>query len=287
MKLSVVIPCYNAERTIAEQMDALAAQRWNEPWEIVVVDNRCTDNSMAIVHRYKNRVPHLRIVDASERQGQPYALNVGSYIAAGQALAFCDADDVVGKGWLNAMGNALAQYDFVACRMETEKLNSSWVSKSHPKPQTNGLIKYDYPSYFPHAGGGTLGVKRELFESVGGFDEKFPYLHDTDFCWKLQLSGVRLYFIPDAVAHIRYRDTLRGTCRQAIKFAEYNVLLYKKYRPLGMPILSKKLIIQSWLIFLKKSRFIRSKVDFVNWLWSFSWRYGRLKGCIKYHTFAP
>jgi GT2 family glycosyltransferase len=287
MKLSVVIPCYNAERTIAEQMDAFATQLWNEPWEIVVVDNRCTDNSMAIVRRYKRSIPHLRIVDASERQGQPYALNIGAYAAVGQALAFCDADDVVAQGWVSAMGNALAHYDFVACRMDTEKLNSFWITKSRSNPQKNGLIKYNYPSYFPHAGGGTLGVKKELFKSVGGFDEKFPYLHDTDFCWKLQLSGVQLHFIPDALAHIRYRDSLTGTCRQAINYAEYNVLLYKKYRPLGMPKLSKKIILRKWLNFLKKTCAIRSKVDFADWLWNFSWRYGRLKGCVKYHTFAP
>jgi glycosyltransferase involved in cell wall biosynthesis len=100
MKLSVVIPCYNAESTIEEQLDALADQHWIEPWEVVVANNRCTDNSIAIVRSYQSKIPNLRIVDASERQGQPYALNIGAEAALGEALAFCDADDVVGEGWL-------------------------------------------------------------------------------------------------------------------------------------------------------------------------------------------
>lgn len=61
MKLSVIIPCYNAEGTIGEQMDAMASQSRNEPWEIVVADNRCTDNTIAIVQRYQNKVPNLRM----------------------------------------------------------------------------------------------------------------------------------------------------------------------------------------------------------------------------------
>ena len=40
IKLSVIIPCYNAETTLAVQLEALARQRWSEPWEVLVVDNR-------------------------------------------------------------------------------------------------------------------------------------------------------------------------------------------------------------------------------------------------------
>lgn len=130
MKLSVIIPCYNGANTIADQLEALANQEWSEPWEIIVADNRSTDNSMAIVKQYQERLPNLRIVDASARQGQPYALNCGAEAAVGESLAFCDADDVVGPCWLVAMGQALSKYDFVACRFDTEKLNPPWLSKA-------------------------------------------------------------------------------------------------------------------------------------------------------------
>ena len=61
----VVIPCYNAADTLSEQLDALSQQHWIEPWEVVVTNNRCTDDSMAIVQRYYGNLPNLRIVDAS------------------------------------------------------------------------------------------------------------------------------------------------------------------------------------------------------------------------------
>lgn len=287
MKLSIIIPCYNGADTIAEQLDALSAQDWSEAWEVLVVDNRSTDNSVEIVKRYKGKIPNLRIVNASERQGQPYALNSGAKAAAGEYLAFCDADDVVGSGWVAAIGSALCQYDFVACRMDFEKLNSQWVQKSRSNPQSHGLNPFRYPSYFSHAGGGTIGVKKVLFQTTGGFDETFPFLHDTDLCWRLQLNGIKLQFVPDAVIHVRFRDSIMGIFRQAIGYAEYNVLLYKKFRSFGMPKLQYKTMLRSWYRFLREFTRVRSKTSLVRWIRLVGWRYGRLKGCIKYRVFAP
>ena len=287
MKLSVVIPCYNAADTISEQLDSLSQQHWTEPWEVVVADNRCTDNSMAIVRQYYGKLPNLRIVDASDRQGQPYALNVGANSAIGEALAFCDADDVVGAGWVAAMGSALSHYNFVACRIDIKKLNEMWIQKSHGHPQEFGLNVYRYPPYLPHGGGGTIGVKKILYQTIGGFDESLPYLHDTDFCWRLQRSGTKLHFVPDAVMHVRYRDNLRGLYRQAQSYGEYNVLLYKRYRPLGMPKLQFKPVLDAWLVLPKRLYKIRSKEDIASWIWMYGWRTGRLKGCIKHRVMAP
>jgi glycosyltransferase involved in cell wall biosynthesis len=287
MKLSVIIPCYNAADTITAQLEALASQRWSEPWEVIVVDNRSSDESMVIVEQYLERLPNLRVVDASARQGQPYALNVGARTSVGDALAFCDADDEVGTGWVAAMGEALSKYDFVACRFDIEKLNAPWVQESHENPQRDGLNKYRYPPYLPHAGGGSLGVKRSLHEAIGGFDESLPLLHDTDYCWRIQLAGTELHFVPDAVIHVRYRDTLGGIYRQARGYAEYNVLLYKRYQPLGMPRLSWKTGLRGWVRLLKRLPRVHSKNALAAWVWQFGWRIGRLKGCFKYGILAP
>lgn len=287
MKLSVVIPCYNAAATIGETLDALVNQTWSEPWEILVVNNRSTDNSIQIVEQYEKFASHLRSIDANDRQGQPHALNVGVQNALGEAVAFCDADDVVGEGWVAAMGNALAQHPFVAGRMETEKLNRSWVCKSRGQPQRNGLQSYKYPPYLPHAGGGTIGVQRALFLAQGGFDEEtFRILHDTDFCWRLQRAGIPLHFVPEAVMHIRFRPTLRGLYRQAKGYGAENVLLYKRYRNYGMPRLSWKRSLREWAKLLVQLFRIRNKVALARWLWRWGWRVGRLQSSIEQRIFA-
>jgi glycosyltransferase involved in cell wall biosynthesis len=286
MELSVIIPCYNAVGTVATQLEALAAQRWSKPWEVIVADNGSTDRSMTIVEQYRERLPHLRIIDASARRGSAYAMNVGAQAAAGDALAFCDADDEVAPGWVAAMGNALCQYDFVAGRLEGAKLNQSWVRDSRTCPQQDGLQEYDYPPFLPHAASCNLGIKRSLYQAIGEFAEFFSPLQDTDYCWRVQLAGTELRFVPDAVVHYRFRNTLRGIYRQASSYGVQNVLLYKKYRPLGMPMLSWKMGVKSWRYLLRSLPRIRSKADLGRWVWQLGWLVGRLRGSVKYRVLA-
>ncbi len=235
MKLSVIIPCFNVAETIATQLDALANQRWSEPWEVIVSDNGSTDGSMDIVKKYEGRLPHLRIVDASERRGRGYARNVAVKVARGESLAFCDADDEVAPGWLATMGEAVSKYDFVACRIDVYKLSPLWIAKMRNHSQTSGLQTKGAPPTLSHAGGGTIAVKRCLHDKVGGFDESFIRHQDTEYCWKIQLTGAKLRFVSEAVVHVRLRDNLLGNYRQAFGWGEYRVLLYKKYMHLGMP----------------------------------------------------
>ena len=111
-------------------------------------------------------------------------------------------------------------------------------------------------------------------------------LFDTDYCFKLQLQGARIHFVPEAVLHIRFRDTIPGIRRQARTWGQYHVLLYKRYRPYGMPKLSWKDGARAWKELLTEVPHIRSKAAWANWVWRFSWRLGRVRGCLKYRVMA-
>jgi len=99
MDISVIIPCYNEEKNIATQLDALAAQDWPGEWEIILSDNGSTDGTLEIVKKYQSsKLPNLIIVDSSACRGSPFAVNTGVKIAKGDSLLLCDADDEVGEG---------------------------------------------------------------------------------------------------------------------------------------------------------------------------------------------
>jgi glycosyltransferase involved in cell wall biosynthesis len=282
MKLSVIIPCFNCAGTVGTQLEALMQQQWTEPWEVILANNRSTDRSVTVAEQYMNRLPNLRIVDASERQGQPFALNTGARAARGESLAFCDADDEVGSGWLMAMGEALQRHNFVACRFGVEKLNPSWTQRARGRTQTEGLQKIWYPPYLPHAGGGSLGVKRSLFEAIGGFDESLPILHDTDFCFRAQLAGTELQFVPDAVVHVRYRNTMGGLYRQSRSYAEYNILLAKRYQPEDTQNLQLwKQYLGDWLRLVKQLTRLYSKEGQGRVMWLLGRQIGRLRASLR------
>jgi glycosyltransferase involved in cell wall biosynthesis len=285
--LSIIIPCYNGAKTIGAQLDALACQQWLGFWEVIVADNGSTDESLSIVERYKAKLPNLRVVDASARRGQPYALNVGAEAAKGEILLFCDADDEVGEGWLAAMAEALSKHDFVACRIDANKLNPLWMAESFGSSQDKELRGLSFAPQLRYAGGGTIGVKRSLvLETAGGFDECLPAVHDTMLCVQLQLAGTELHFVPDAILHIRHRDKVRALFRQGFAYGECHPLLYKKSIALGIPKLPRpwRAGIGCWRGLLASLLRIRNKGMLARWAFGLGWSLGRVKGSIKHRV---
>jgi glycosyltransferase involved in cell wall biosynthesis len=282
--LSVVVPCINNAGVIGEQLDALAEQRWHRPWEVVVVDNGSTDDTVAVVEQHSACLPHLQVLRAPEKRSAAHARNVGVAAACGRAIAFCDADDRVGDGWLSAMGNALDQYPFVAARLDIAALNPPQIVQSVNNPQAQGLQQVEYPPHFCHASGATLGVRREAHEVVGGFDEDLPYLEDTDYCLRLQRSGFPLEFLPDAVIHYRFKDRPQAMFQQARHWGEYNVLMYKRYG--GDTRLERpwRRHLSRWRALLRRVPALLTKDQRLNWMKTLGTQVGTLEGAIKYRV---
>ena len=286
MKLSVIIPCFNAGNTIGMQLDGFVSQEWSQPWEIIIADNGSTDNTLAIVQEYQQKMPHLRIVDASSQPGAAHARNVGAKNAKSEALAFCDADDVVSSGWVAAMGEALEKYDYVGGRNEHWKLNKPWLVKVYGCEEGDGVF-FEHP-YLPLVSGNNFGVKRKLHEGIGGFDEKLLRLEDVDYAWRLQEAGAKIHEIEEALIHFRFRETISDTCRRAWLSGSYEALLYKKHRPMGMPQLI------SWTTLIKTAIMfpvwfllrVRDKTSLVKLLGELFWRAGQFWGCVQ-HSYLP
>lgn len=292
MKLSVIIPCYNAADTLGEQLDALVAQEWDQPWEVIIADNGSKDASRQVAEGYLGRLPNLRIVDASARKGGAFARNEAARQARGESLAFVDADDVVAPGWVAAIGAALERHTFVASRFDIERLNSdSWISRTRRNPQQDGLQRIGYPPHLPHSGGCGLAVKRELHERVGGFDETLLRLMDTDYCFRIQLQcGVELTFVPDATVYVRYRDTLSGMFRQTRERAAYNIYLAERYRPKELPrkpLRAWYSFGRRWLRHWWRLHKVRSREQFAEWLRVLGWHIGLIQGSLKLRVPPP
>ncbi len=286
MKLSIIIPAFNAGKTIGQQLNALKKQKWDESWEVIIADNGSTDDTVDTVSRYKDELPGLHIVNAKGKKGPSYARNAGAREAKGDAFIFIDADDVVGSDWLYTLGSALRKYEMVASRFEQNELNSPEVLKIMKSPQLDGLNKFRFSDFLPFAGACGLGVRREVHEKIGGFDEALIAGEDIDYCWRAQLQGVELSYIPDAVVHIRLRGEVKGVFRQYIRNGEYSIPIYKKYRDKGMQYDGIKAGLYRWYGLIRRLIKIRSRHDYTVWLKEFGYRFGILKGCLKYRVLA-
>ena len=275
-----MIPSRNAAGDLPGQLESLAAQETNVSWEVVVSDNGSTDGTGDIAVRYADRMD-IRVVDASGEPGRAFACNVGAGAARGNSICFLDADDEVAPGYVEAMATALRTHPFVAARIDVG-LNSGWVARSRDPFQEEGLL--DVFNYLPFAIGCSLGVRRNVFDAVEGFDGAVRFDEDVDFCWRVQQAGVPLTFVPEAVVRYRFRDDLRALFVQTVNYGSGQVLLYRRHRHLGMPRRTPRMVRHELSRRVKTLLRIRDKGDLARWLHETGYLVGHVVGSLRWRT---
>jgi len=281
-RLSIIIPCYNSESTLGPQLESLAGQHTRYWWEVIVSDNGSKDRTVALAQTFCDRIPRLRVVDASAKRGAAYARNTGAQAAQGSALLFCDADDVMADGYVESMGHALERHGFVACRYDFQKLNASWLSAARGNAgqgQREQLIGgYCHPT-LPYAGAGGLGIRKTVHESVKGFDMTLKAMagqEDTDYCIRVQLAGTPLVLVPEAVMHVRFRETVAGVFKQAWAWAESGAHVQRRYVPDAPSASFSRTAYDLGRHLVWKLIRVRSKADAAQWIWLAGWCGGLL-----------
>lgn len=167
--ISIVIPVFNAGRTLAACLDAhLAQDTGGRTLEILVVDNNSTDDSMPVARRY----PRVRLMSES-RQSAYAARNRGLAAAGGRYVVFTDPDCVPRPGWLSSliggfadpavmvvMGRDRPAGPTAAVRLlgEYDHRKEAFVLSS-----TNPAIYYGHTN--------NMAARREAFDATGPFDE--------------------------------------------------------------------------------------------------------------------
>jgi glycosyltransferase involved in cell wall biosynthesis len=231
--LSVVMPVKNGEQTLAEALTALADQHYAGWWELVVVSGGSTDRTVEIAESFTDQIPNLTILASDIPAIPAVAQNRGVQASTGKVIVFLDADDMVGTGYLESMGTALAVQPLVGATMDITRLNPPSDVKRRRPLQTD-LIE-SFCNYRPAVIGSTMGVQRSAFDQVGGFDETLATQQDLDLSWRLYDAGYPPVPVPAAVLHYRYRSKLAEIFRQHYKYGWGEVQLYRKHRAGGMP----------------------------------------------------
>lgn len=289
-KLSVILPCFNGAATLAVQLEALTTQDWPGGWELVVVNNGSTDGSMALAEAYRHRLPALKIVEAhvpgTTRLGVPHSYNTGIEAATGGAFVFCEADDEVASGWLDAMGRALMAHDFVLARLDHRKLNADWLHPPYGDGyQATGLFRMPFAPHFYSASACGFGLTRSIYEKLGPLNIDYPIVHDGEYCWRAQLAGYTLHFEPAALVHYREKSAFMARFRQGQNWGRDTTRLHHHYAtPLGRLSLPRHLVSMARLLpsgaraFASRAlRRPQGRALVAEWIWSLGWSAGKLQ----------
>lgn len=110
--ISFIIPIYNAEDYLAQCIESIFAQRGAYSYEIILIDDESTDNSLAIAQAYAGKDSRVTIL-TQPHAGQSAARNLGLRHAKGEYIAFVDADDYLASDWCQQHMGAIQGVDYV------------------------------------------------------------------------------------------------------------------------------------------------------------------------------
>jgi glycosyltransferase involved in cell wall biosynthesis len=218
-RISVIIATYSRAALLDECLHHLAQQAFQTGDEVIVVDNGSKDRTGDIVTAWQERFPVTLRLLYEETPGKSHALACALKVAAGEVLAFLDDDINADPNWLGVVRDTMRDPDIalmggrVVARWEASV--PAWMRVAPADHARLGapLGLLDYPPDVVVLGartvlGGNMAVRREVFETVGGFATHLGKLRGTllsgedhELCQRVQRAGFRAVYVPAAVVH--------------------------------------------------------------------------------------
>lgn len=211
--VSVVMPVGRVDDDLPLQLDALADQTYEGPWELVLSLNTADRDQRRMLEAMLESRETLpaRIVDSSDLRSASHARNVGAEAANGDLLLFCDGDDLVDSNWMTALIAAVDGFAAAGGFLEEERLAIPGQEGWRPPSTPNALPEFLGRAFLITA---NMAVERSAFEKVGGFDTTLLRGEDIAFSWDLLEHDLDLVYAPDAVIYYRHRRGLKAMMLQ-------------------------------------------------------------------------
>ncbi len=280
--ISLIIPARDRAVLLPIQLEALAAQATDRPFEVIVADNGSTDDTVAVAESFADRFEHLVVVQATTRRGAGHARNVGSRFARGDLLAFCDSDDVAHGDWLETMVRAWRPGSIVAGQIYPLRLAPDAPRcDALPSPRPRQPVR----DFLPFADSASLAIGRRDFHWVGGFDESFRFSQDVELSWRSQVAGLEFRDAPGAVMFKRGAPEGWKRFRQYHRWGRAAPRLYRRFRPAGMPNRSPAVVARSWSVLAyHAARATYSPIHRDLTIRQAGWYTGYLAGSLRYRV---
>ena len=207
-KFSVVIPCYNAETTLAETLRSISAQICGS-WEVICVDDGSTDLTRSIVCDAASKDPRIKGV-SNISKGPSSARNLGARVfARGEIIAFCDADDIWSPTKLSELDAAFKDPAVDGVFGKIAFFNN------HPKDATvfstvpaNDLTIPMLLGENPVCTMSNVAVRHSVFIASGGFNTDL--VHNEDLEWLIRVVGGGARVVGINACQTYYRASPRG-----------------------------------------------------------------------------
>jgi succinoglycan biosynthesis protein ExoA len=236
--VSIIVPCYNEEKTISQLLDAIKLQTFPlSELEVVIADGISSDRTRMVIQEYQARHPELtiRIID-NQKRVIPSGLNRAIEAASGNYIVRMDAHSKPCQDYIQRCIDDLEKGlgDNVGGVWVIQPGDNTWLAKaiaiatSHPLGA--GDARYRIGGIAQQVDTVPFGAfKKELFQKVGMFDETLLTNEDYEFNTRIRQSGGKIWLDP-AISSIYYaRPNVRELARQYLRYGYWKVQMLRKY----------------------------------------------------------
>jgi len=240
VKISIIIPCYNASATLERCLTAVMHQEFDS-YEVVVVDNGSSDGSIELVEGWKSHsmIP-LKLIHEPVR-GAAAARNRGVAEAKGEWLAFTDADCVPDVCWLHTgallmeSSNAAAlagpawgtmEGDTSAKVMGLMTLSVGMSEHWGSDPGPEGMHGF---------AAANLWVRSSVFKALAGFNASLDVSgEDVDFCSRLYRSKEKILYSPSLKINHIHQSGIANMFWKMVSYGRAHATLLERYGQPGL-----------------------------------------------------
>ena len=221
-KISVIVPCYNQGKYLAEALDSVINQTLSD-WECIIVDDGSTDDSAEIAKLYVEKDKRIHYV-FQQNSGPSAARNRGVNLTSAPLLFFLDGDDIIDKVLLEEGFNYM--YSHPNCIL--------YYTGAEYFGNRKGEFVLRYSSYRDLLIANSIDcaciVRRNDFNRIKGFDEQLRGYEDWEFFIRLLYHNDTIYKEPKLLFHYRVTDSATSVNFQAkAKNEEKTMYIYRKH----------------------------------------------------------
>ncbi len=214
--VSCIVAVFNGEQYLKEALDSILDQTY-QPVEVIVIDDGSTDGTAAIAERYGERVRYKWQTNA----GPGAARNLGLSLAAGEFVAFLDADDLWHPEKLTLqMERFHARPELEMCITHAQNFWAPELREEEVRFQDHRLSK-PIPCYLTQA----LLARRTLFDKLGSFQSQFRHVHDSEWFLRANEQDIVTELLPDVLVYRRLHEGNRSRRLAASSRDEYLQLI--------------------------------------------------------------
>lgn len=236
--VSVIIPCYNEQDTIARLLEALYHQTYaREDMEVIIADGMSTDGTRQVIGDFQQDHPDLSIcIVDNPKRAIPAALNRALADARHEIIVRLDAHSIPQPDYItcSVAGLAAGHGDMVGGVWQIQPREDNWLAQSIAAAASHRLAvgdaRYRYTDKAGEVDTVPFGAyRRALSEKLGGYDETLLTNEDYEFNTRIRKSGGKVYLDPAIRCVYFARSNLGSLARQYWRYGFWKYRMLKRY----------------------------------------------------------